>query len=686
MPLAGLLAGLIALAPGAATAPRPPGPAATLLAPLVVSGTRRLAPSFDVPASVNSLARRRIARGQPQVNLSESLQSVPGVVAQNRQDYAQDLQISIRGFGALAPFGVQGIDLLLDGLPATFPDGQGQSQIFDLPAIERIEVLRGPFALAYGNTPGGVIRAFTADGTARPEFTARDWWGSDGATQAALGFGGPIGAAARYRGTLTRFATDGYRAHGAAERRQFYGKVNYQAGSTSLTFIADLFHQFALDPSSLTAAEAARDPAQANPRALLYDARKDVHHAEGGVAVDTVVGVADSVHVTAYAGTRSVEQFLPFTGDTGLSAGGVVALAAHFGGVRAHAIHQGSVGGLPYTLTAGVDYDRENEYRKGYANDYGTAGALRRNEFDVVDDVDEYLQGRLGLTPAWSFEGGVRHNLVRFGSQDFFVTPTNPDDGGGVDYSNVDPVLGTLYKLGPHLRLYANAGRGFQTPTFDELAYRPDGSPGLNLSLRAAVSDNYEAGVKALIGGALRIDAAVFHIDTHDEIVVAGSQNGRTSYENAAATRRDGAELRLTGSFAHHLSAVAALSYIDARFAAGADAGRRMPGVPGRVLYASLSWAPPVAGFYTTVEMQYRDRVYVDGANSAAAAPYAVVDWWAGLRQQPGRWRIEEFVRLDNLFDRRYVGAVVVGDANGRYFEPAPGRGYTVGVTVSTRI
>jgi len=676
------VAGPAALVAAAVLAAAAPAPATTPLAPLVVSGTRRLAPSLDVPASVTTVGRRRLGRGRAQVNISEALLSVPGVVAQDRHDYAQDLQISIRGFGSLAPFGVQGVRLLLDGLPVTMPDGQGQSQVFDLPAIDRIEVLRGPFALAYGNSPGGVIRATTAEGPERPTLRARSWAAGHGATQTWLGFGGPLGAESNYRLTAGRFHTGGFRDHAAATRKQFYGKARYTAGRTQLTFVANLFHQRAQDPSALTARELAQDPAQANPRAVLYDARKDVHNAEGGVVSDTSLDAGNSVHAAVYAGTRSVLQFLPFTGDTGLSSGGVVDLADHFGGARAHVIHRGTAGVMPYTLTAGVDYDRENEYRKGRANDFGTAGSLRRDEFDVVDDFDQYLQGRLEVARSWSLEGGLRHNLVRFTSRDHYVTATNRDDSGSVRYSRTDPVAGMLYRATPQLHFYVTAGRGFQTPTFYQLAYRPDGSPGLNLGLAPAVSDNYEAGVKALAGGSLRIDAAVFRIRTRDDIVVANSRNGRTSYRNAAATKRDGAELRLTAAFAHHLSATAALSYIDARFDGGPDAGRRMPGVPGRTAYAELTWSVPAPGFYTSAEFQYRDRVYADAANSAEAAPYAVCDWWAGLRQHTGRWHLREFLRIDNVFDRRYVGAVVVGDSHGRYFEPAPGRDLTFGVGV----
>src|SRR5690606_33383658 len=83
-------------------------------------------------------------------NLSESLQRVPGLVALNRQNYAQDLQISSRGFGARSQFGVRGVRLVQDGIPLTMPDGQGQPALFDLDGLQRIEVLRGPLTTLYG--------------------------------------------------------------------------------------------------------------------------------------------------------------------------------------------------------------------------------------------------------------------------------------------------------------------------------------------------------------------------------------------------------------------------------------------------------------------------------------------------------------------------------------------------------
>ena len=191
--------------------------AAQTLEPVVVTATRLPKPGFDVPAAIDSIDARVIREDNAQVNLSETLNRIPGIVVQNRQNYAQDLQISSRGFGARSTFGVRGVRLIEDGIPATMPDGQGQAASFDLGSADRIEVLRGPFASLYGNSSGGVVQIFTADGPARPTIDAMTLFGSYGLRRNSVRFGGQQGAI-NYSGNVAHFETDGYRDHSGALR------------------------------------------------------------------------------------------------------------------------------------------------------------------------------------------------------------------------------------------------------------------------------------------------------------------------------------------------------------------------------------------------------------------------------------------------------------------------------------
>lgn len=678
--LAGLAWGPWALAaPASATTSAPA--VATRLAPITVSGIHYGAGKAGPPTSVYILRRAHITRGRRQANLSESLADIPGVLVRNRFDYAEGEQISIRGFGATAPFGVQGVRLVVDGIPATMPDGQGDPQIIDLPSIERIDVLEGPFSALYGNAAGGVIVATTRDGPAVPTVGWRSWIGGYGSNQITLD-GGATSGPLNYFGAFTRFHTDGWRDHSAATRNHVNAKLRYRLKSGgSVTVIGNVLNLEAQDPSGLTAAEMQTDPRQVRSAVLTYGARKNVHNTQGGLVWNVPVGAANEVRAAIYNGHRSVRQFLPFSGDFGLSAGGVVSLADYFGGGNFRFNHAGTMASVPYSVAAGMDYQRENEFRKGFANNSGQQGALRRNEFDVVDSFAQFAQARWLLSRRWSLSAGIRHSQVRFSSQDFYITATNPNDSGSAEYTSTNPVVGTSYAIDPQVHLYFDYGHGFQTPTFYQLAYRPSGQPGLNFALQPMRNDNFEFGMR-LRQSTLSVTAAVFHILTHDEIVVASSSNGRTSYMNAGETRRTGFALDISATLPEHLHAHFAYSYLDAHFIGGPYDGGLLPGVPRNRAEAGLRWDAPASGFYTDLTMVLHGSTYADSSNSAFAAGYGLVNWSAGFQQRRARWNLSEFLRLDNLFDRRYVSALVIGDSFGRYYEPGPGRDYTVGISL----
>ena len=652
---------------------------------IVVTATRVPQSSFDLPMSIDSVDQQTIEQGQPDVNLSEMAQRIPGVVVQDRANYAQGVQVSSRGFGARASFGVRGVRLLLDGIPLTMPDGQGEPSVFSLSSAGRIEFLRGPFSSLYGNSSGGVIQAFTRDGPATPTFQGSLRAGSYGTIHGDVQAGGQMGGL-NYLLDLEQFNTDGYRDHSATRWTHFNGKLTYQiTGNQKVELLLNGIDQpKAEDPLGLTKAQYDADPRQAVSNAYLYDSRKTVSHRQGGLVYTNAITGADTLRVLGYVGTRQVTQYLPFGGGFGLSSGGVVDLDRGFNGIDARWTHAGHLAGQPLTWTAGVSYDYMKDHRKGFVNNNGTVGALRRKEDDQVYNVDEYLQGQWDFAKDWSLTAGVRHSDVEFQSTDYFITKTNPNDSGGVSFQSTNPAVGLLYHLTSSINVYANYGEGFETPTFAELAYRPDGATGLNFALQPSSSRNYEAGVKAFVGADSVAKLAFFHIDTDNEIVVDQANSGRTSYMNAGKTRRDGLELSIDGDLGHHFTTALAYSFIDARFVGGALDGNQLPAVPQSSLYGEVRWEyPQAAGFYTVFDGRWNDRIYVDEANSASAAGYATFDWRAGLSQHPGHLRFDEFVRVDNLADRKYVSAIIVGDSNGRYYEAGPGRNVLAGVTVA---
>ena len=665
---------------------------------MTVSATRVEHDSFDLPVSIDSVSSRTIHGDNPQVNLSETLNRVPGVVVQNRQNYAQDLQISSRGFGARSTFGVRGIRLIADGIPATMPDGQGQAASFNLSSAQRIEVLRGPFSSLYGNAAGGVIQIFTADAPPEPTLTGGVFAGTYDTRKFGLQYGGqhgPLNALI----DASRFDTDGYRDHSAARRDHVNAKFKLDAGVRgTVTFVLNALDQpETQDPLGLTASQAAQNPRQAGTNALAFNTRKSIAQNQAGLVYDVQLSPRDALQARAYGGDRQVTQFLAIplaAQNAATSSGGVVDLDRGYGGAGVRLTHEATAAGTPLIVSAGVDYDRMSERRKGFINNFGVSGGLKRDEDDTVTNTDLYVQAEWRFSPRWNLLAGVRHSRVSFESRDYFVTAGNPDDSGTIDFTRTTPVAGLTFRVTPTVNLYANAGKGFETPTFAELAYRPGGATGLNFALKSANSLHREVGAKALIGEANRVNVALFRIDVDDEIVVNSSSGGRTDFKNAAQTRREGLELLWEGRFAQGFEAAVAYTLLDARFTqpftsgsppVTVPAGNKLPGVPPSSLYGELVWRHTPSGFHAGIEARRNGKVYVNDANSEFASAYVVWNVRAGLEQRRRNWRLTEFVRVDNVADRRYIGSVIVAEANARYYEPAPERGFLVGVSAELK-
>jgi len=669
-----------------------------VLQEVVVTATRVEKDSFDLPVSIDRVDRGVIREDKPQVNLSESLNRVPGVVVQNRQNYAQDLQISSRGFGSRSTFGVRGLRLIADGIPATMPDGQGQAATFSLGSADRIEVMRGPFSSLYGNAAGGVIQIFTADGPSEPTLSGGLYAGSYDTYKLSTQFGGTSGPL-NYIGDLSRFETGGYRDHSSARRDHLNAKIKYDAGERGvLTLVINSLDQPETeDPLGLTAAQVAANPRQPGTNALAFNTRKSIVQSQLGLTYGLSVTASNRIEARVYQGDRQVTQFLAipvFVQNGPRHSGGVVDLDRGYGGIGARWTHSNDIAGGPFTASVGLDHDRMEERRTGLINNFGVSGALKRNEDNTVSNTDFYAQAEWRFSPRWNLLAGLRHSRVNFESTDYFITAQNPNDSGELEFVRTTPAAGITFKLTPGVSLYGNLGKGFETPTFAELAYRPDGVTGLNFALRPARSLHREIGVKSRLGDSMRLNLAVFRIDVTDEIVVDRAEGGRTTFKNASKTRREGLELAWDGRFAHGFEAAFAYTLLDARFEqafssglppVAVAAGSRLPGVPPQVLYGELVWRHAPAGFHAGVEARHSGKIYVNDANTESAGAYTVWNLRAGFEQRGRNWRISEFVRVDNVTDRQYIGSVIVAESNGRFYEPAPTRNAMVGVQASLR-
>ncbi|HBS4473703.1 TonB-dependent receptor PqqU [Klebsiella pneumoniae] len=670
---------------------------------MVVTAAPTTVSELDTPAAVSVVNGDEMRQAAPRVNLSESLGAVPGLQVQNRQNYAQDLQLSIRGFGSRSTYGVRGLRIYVDGIPATMPDGQGQTSNIDIGSVDTIEVLRGPFSALYGNSSGGVINVTSQTGTQPPTVEASSYYGSFGTWHYGMKATGAVGDGSHagdvdYTVSTNRFTTHGYRDHSGARKNLANARLGVRINDVSkLTLLLNSVDIKANDAGGLTADEWRDNPRQ-SPRGDQYNTRKNTRQTQAGLRYERQLSAQDDLSVMMYAGERETTQFQSIPRAPQLKpshAGGVIDLTRHYQGIDTRLTHRGELL-VPVTLTAGLDYENMSERRKGYENfvmvngapQYGEQGALRRNERNLMWNVDPYLQTQWQLTDKLSLDAGVRYSSVWFDSNDYYITPGNGDDSGDASYHKWLPAGSLKYALTDAWNVYLSAGRGFETPTINELSYRSDNQSGLNFGLKPSTNDTVEIGSKTRIGNGL-FTAALFQTNTDNEIVVDSSSGGRTSYKNAGKTRRQGMELGLDQQFGESWRLKAAWTWLDATYRTNVcdDAscnGNRIPGIARNMGYASFGYQPE-QGWYAGSDIRYMSDIMANDENTAKAPSWTVVGLTTGYKWSYGRMDMDLFGRIDNLFDREYVGSVIVNESNGRYYEPAPGRNCGIGLNLAWR-
>jgi len=665
-----------------------------LVSPVVVTATRDERSSFDLPVSIDVVDSATITEAQPLINASEGLARVPGLVAPNQYRMSSDQQLSSRGFGARAGFGVRGIRIYADGVPQTMPDGQGQTGSFNLSSAERMEVMRGPFSALYGSSSGGVVQIFTRDAPSQPTLAASYYGGSFDTWRAGLQYAGKSGGLDAVV-DLSRYKTEGYRDHSAAQRDQAYAKLKTRlSDSDQLTLVVNYLDlPYAEDPQGLTRAQMTANPQQAGTNSVLFNTGGYKNQTHAGLNWEHRFDADRKLQAMVYGGQRESLQRLSipvFVQNAATHSGGTSVIDRDFAGGDLRYAQSGQLAGGRLTVTGGVNVETMEDARTGYINNNGVQGALKRDEDNIATNFDQYLQAEWQFAKDWMLSGGVRHSKVELESKDRYIVAGNPDDSGTVSYSNTSPVLGVLYQLSPALNIYANGGIGYETPTFIEMAYTPTGS-GLNFALQPARSKHLEVGIKSFIGSATRLNLAAFKIETDNEIVVNGASGGRTTYKNAGGTTREGVELAVVSTLLPNLDATFSYALLDATFnetfASGAGgtvaAGNWIPGAPRVTAYGELAWKLPAIGLSTAIEARHTGEIKVNDTNTDAAAASTVLNWRIGFEQTLGKVTLKEFARIENLGDKQYVGGVNVNDTNQRYFAPAPGRNHLLGASLA---
>jgi len=667
---------------------------------VIISGSRSEHKAFESPYSISVVGADALRAAGPMVNLSEALDEVPGLVANLRNNYAQDLQISSRGFGARATFGIRGLRLYTDGIPATMPDGQGQVSHFDIAGAQRIEVLRGPFSALYGANSGGVISLVSAAPTAASYGVDVDV-GSNALRQVRLGVESPLGGGWNIRAQGSYFDTDGVREHSEARRSLGNLRLGWDGERDHVVLLVNSVDQPAQDPLGLTRQQFDADPWQTTPEAIDFDTRKTSTQTQAGVSwrhrfADS--GALRESALTAYAGQRAIWQWQsipPAAQANPNQSGGVIDLGRNYSGVDARLTWVWD----RLSLIAGVATEAQSEARRGYENFTGSppnpvlgvTGALRRDESNDMRSTDVYAQAEWQIDAQWAATLGLRSGRLKFDSVDHYLA--NGDDSGDASYRYNTPVAALQWLPDKNWNLYVSVGEGFESPTLAELAYRPDGASGFNDALRPQTSRQIELGAKWRdVPRGIAVEAALFRADTENEFSVYSNSGGRSTYQNVGRTRRSGAELGARWQIDPAWRATLALSYLDAVYrdafetcaatpcTAAANralvpAGNRIAGTMEKSGFASLAWRAPDST-EVALEVRLQGAMPVNDLNSDFSPTATVAGVRIGHDFRIGPGTLSLLARIDNLSDVTYAGSVIVNEGNGRFFETAAARNW----------
>lgn len=665
-----------------------------------VEATRTDTSYMETPASIFRVDMPESSQSA-QVNLTEIVKGVPSIQLRNRENYAQDLQLSMRGFGARSTFGVRGIRLYVDGIPATMPDGQGQTSNIDLSSLSHLEVLTGPFSSLYGNSSGGAILATTKEGVGKDSIEMSYAGGSHNKNRAGLILQG--GSDHQYEPSYiissSYFDTDGFRDHSSANKILNNAKLTWNLDDGSkINWITNYVKINADDPQGLNRQQWQNNPRQVNDTNNTYNVRKNIDQTQAGITWSKPINDQHELYGMAYFGNRQVTQYQSIPRSAQLNpnhAGGVIDFERNYYGADFRWTGKEL---LPNTrFSIGVAVDKMDEDRKGFENfnlvagepSYGVKGKLRRDEDNSLWNIDPYLQAAWQFLPTWRLDTGVRYSNVHYKSKDYYLS--NGNDSDKTEYDKILPSAALSWQILPELLAYVSYAKGFETPTFTEMAYQADSSKsGFNFDLKPSTSDNYELGLKSQnqLGD---FTVAIFQSKTQNDIVSAGSSNGRSTFRNADRTLRKGAEFTWNKQVWKDLAVNASYAYLDATFDSNVPAlgkiaeipkGNAIPGIAKNQAFIGLAWKPD-QGFYAGLDTQYMDKIYVDDSNSDAAASYTIASIYTGYAWKYADWGFNSFARVDNLFDKNYAGSVIVNDGNSRFFEPADGRNWSAGISVS---
>jgi iron complex outermembrane receptor protein len=654
---------------------------------IVVTATRTERQLTDVPMSVSVVNQQEIQQGQQLLGLDESLNRVPGLFMQDRYNFAQDLRIAIRGAGSRANFGIRGIKIYIDGIPATTTDGQGGVDDIDLGSAKRVEVIRGPASSLYGSSSGGVISIFTEDGPKIPFVQVAATMGQYDMKKYQVKTGGEYNKL-NYLLNFSQLNLDGYRDNSEVDHTMLNSKFRYTIDDGSdLTLIFNAVDSpTANDPGGLTAALVEADPRQAWGNNVLYKSGEALKQQRVGLVYNKDFGPNQHLTVHNFYLWRDFITFLPF------ASGGVSAFQRFYFGGGGQYEYSGDVMGYGNRLIVGFDADAQRDDRQRYDNNFGVKGPLTLDQLEHAESYGFYFRDEFDVIDSVQLSVGGRYDIVDLGIDDHFLS--NGDQSGKLNYKRFNPTAGVLWKLTPDISLYGNYGTAFETPTFSEFgsAVQDLGGIGVNLggfnNVKPQTAESFEIGTRGRLWERMDFDLAAYTMKVKNEIVNVATIGNRGVFENAD-TRRKGIEALAVMDIIDNLKLTATYTYSDFKFKKFSTdptvVGNRLPVIPQNQFYSELAYRHP-SGLFAIVDVLWVDRLYTNNDNTAINQDYYVANIRFGTKFDIENVTVSPFIGVNNFTDVKYNGNVRANAFGGRFYEPAPQRNVYGGLTVRYNI
>jgi len=478
------------------------------------------------------------------------------------------------------------------------------------------------------------------------------------------------------QGTHTR--SEGYRDQSSLENtnvnaRLFHtfsdkAKLNFQLNYTNSP-VGD-------DPGGINQASVEENRRQARDRNVLLKTGEAIAQLKIGGQYQYQFDDTKSLQLYGFYSNRDFEGRVPVPFN------GWIELQRNYFGQGGHFKIKKPLSNGNNTFQVGYEWASQEDDRTRFANDEGRQGTLRLDQIESFSSIGFYALNHYSFNK-WLFSAGLRYDINRLEAADQKLD--DDDQSGERNLSAFNPSIGFNYEIASNLHLYGSFRTSFETPVLSELSANPTGEAGFNEDLKSQTANNYEVGVKGLLGDQIDFDLTYFHIDTKNDLVPF-EVDGQDFFRNAGSSTRDGIELWLRYQLNRQLSFRGSYTYSDFTYKdyiIGGDdfSGNQLPGITPHQIALQAAYQNDNG---LNIRLQHRSiaEFFANDSNTATAIEpsYQVTDVSLSYRIKRNSYAVVPFFGINNLFDTQYSDNVRINAFGSRYYEPAAGINFYGGV------